>query len=198
MNLVPDTDELKAKYAEIAALKRAIDEKQRLRPRRQKSAPKHIANEHQDYVHSNLRGGLSIIHKNVYNREKLRRENHNHKLAEARLYQAALARQEALHKAIERNRTKYDACDRVLIKGSKYAVVRGGKKLVPIAYPVADVDTFIMWNGRKYEPLKFGTLKTANHRKYVPTAAHPTNTRSHPEQCRYFTRTGMSTHHNVC
>ena len=181
-------------YKEIAALKRAISEKQtahsskksksknRNRVRKAKHSKRSFTNpklvqssgvsnsrappgdveddastsqiEHQYFLSSD---GKSVINANIFRAELIRNKE---TMEDSRVI-------EKLKKRLERFKCKHTMCDRVLINGGKYSVVRNGYLLSPLAY-YKDAEERIFWNNNWYKLAKGGHYTLEGHsKKYV-------------------------------
>lgn len=78
---------------------------------------------------------------------------------------------------LAKNKTKTDACDRILKNKVIYAVSDEGRQLVPLLDPDVEDLVYVTWNNWRYVRALNGTLKR--------------NVKRSRQYCRYFSRNGM-------
>lgn len=178
-----DPDELKAKYAEIAWLKKQIEEKKASRkqngiskstkPLRKPyiASQRNLNSESVDsgdekYISNVTNHGMTLVHTNIYKREQKLQKLKAEVARKLQMEAQDRARRQKWMPKIAKNRTKTDACDQISLGDFTYAVSCGGNKLVPLTIPPADSDgEIIEWNHAKYIRKKSGTLRLVRRLK---------------------------------
>lgn len=89
------------------------------------------------------------------------------------------------HSWLASNMASTDDCDRVQVNNVTYAVVNGGKRLIPLLNPDADQSPSVEWGSWTYRKSVHGTLKRTDMTKV-------------PIYCRSFSRTGVCEEGELC
>lgn len=206
---VPDLEELKKKYAEIAHLKREIEEKLALRPKIH-GIRKPLGRSHMSMIFTNnakntlensdsepqyitTNRGMSLMTPRMFHR-RMRLMKVSAERTQRIQEEFAKKRQETKMKnSVAKFRTQADGCDRVEIEGEVYGVAQDGRRLLPLTFQTGQFADFVEWNGWKFTREKRGGLVNTRKRYGENLAGEDdTNIRTKEvEQCRYFTRTGM-------
>lgn len=206
-----DPEELKAKYAEIAWLKKQIEEKKAARGRRNDKngiskphrkqfptphinlKPLKVDSGDNKYISSTTSRGMTLVNTNILEREQKLQLQKAEAARKLQIEAQEKKRQRKWKPRIDKNRTKTDHCDRIAISDQIFAVCGGGNKLVPLSIPPADSEgEIIVWNSTKYIRKKNGTFRRmGKSAEYVcsPRPSGYTNV-STSEDCRYYTRIG--------
>lgn len=209
--LMSDPEELKAKYAEIAWLKKQIEEKKAARGRRNDKngiskphrkqfptphinlKPLKVDSGDNKYISSTTSRGMTLVNTNILEREQKLQLQKAEAARKLQIEAQEKKRQRKWKPRIDKNRTKTDHCDRIAISDQIFAVCGGGNKLVPLSIPPADSEgEIIVWNSTKYIRKKNGTFRRmGKSAEYVcsPRPSGYTNV-STSEDCRYYTRIG--------
>lgn len=206
-----DPEELKAKYAEIAWLKKQIEEKKAARGRRSDKngiskpsrkqfptpqinlKPLKVDSGDENYISSTTSRGMTLVNTNIYEREQKLQLLKAEAARKLQIEAQERNRQRKWKPRIDKNKTKTDHCDRIAISDQIFAVCGGGNKLVPLTVPPPDSEgQIIMWNSIKYIRKKNGTFRrVGKSAEYVFSSSQSGNTNvSTSEDCRYYTRIG--------
>ncbi|KAI5951113.1 hypothetical protein KGF54_004187 [Candida jiufengensis] len=119
----------------------------------------------QQYVTIQSRNGMTLFNMSIF-----RQEN-------GRLRQTAILRQNALDEIkqqkikehtkskIAKNKSLSDFCDRIYLNGTKYAVAKNGRVLLPIISIPSNAPDQIVWNNEFYIKQNSGSYKIQNSRE---------------------------------
>ncbi|CAI5756034.1 unnamed protein product [Candida verbasci] len=190
---IPDSDELKLKYQEIAALKKSIAEKQALKNRQNQNIARIKKQQHNHhYTHNNNMNPNKFQNMKLIVNQVPNTNNNNQYISAMSkggnsLYNSSIYQQEAeklqekialkkkqidqekylnkLKLRISKYRTLTDNCDRIKINGDKYAITKNGKSLVPVRMFQLNNPNECIWNGSKYIRGKNGGFKKVGGRK---------------------------------